>query len=253
MSDRKLRFLLGDKATAPGDISWDDLKFVVDQFRSAILSRYRERGGRSEKAQFSLVAIETGSVVPVLAYDDPLAPAVEDVTQAVMSRDFGALIPDTTSHLYEIERRMSSRNVRWAVSLSSRSPKKDEYVSEKRPLPEAPQFIEGWTVLYGECVRAGGEKPKIRLRLPNNTILSVPCTKNIAQQAATRLYRTIALKGAAKWRPDGMTVVEFRAQEWIPYKGGNVAQALKSLREVAGEPWRGKSVVDQYRALREDE
>lgn len=244
---------LGDQGTQPADISWDDLQFAVEHLKRAILSRNKERGeSGKEKIHFALTKLGRGSVIPTFDYDEQLEPAVKDVSRAVTKRELAGLAPATADHLYAIERRLRDRNIAWTVATGKRKPVKNQFVTRERPLPEPPAFVEGWTVIYGECIRAGGKPPVVRLAMQDGPPLSVKTTREIAQKAAMRLYRIIALKGPAKWRPEDMSVVEFQAEEWIPYEGESIEQSIRSLREVAGGPWHGKGVLETYRQLRKD-
>jgi hypothetical protein len=132
---------------------------------------------------------------------------------------------------------------------------------DKELFPEVGTF-RGDTVLYGECVRAGGEgRRTATLKLLNGERLTVRLrTKELAKELGHRLYQTVGLQGEAIWQTANNQIVEFRADALTEYTDRDegattprtTTQAFRDLSEAAGNRWENVDPEEFVKEQRRD-
>ena len=98
-------------------------------------------------------------------------------------------------------------------------------------LPEE-KYVRGETVLYGRVERVGGVEPKVRVRLSEHEAVSCHLSEEMAKHLGKQLYSTVGLQGQATWDADDLSVIYFRVDEILPFKGGGVVEGIRELREA---------------------
>lgn len=95
-------------------------------------------------------------------------------------------------------------------------------------------IIKGETTIFGEVKRAGGEEPRVTLKINNEYSLSFDVKKEIAQQLAGNLYKEVALTGIAKWDKTSYKVLDFRATEVSKIRDEKLSTTFKDLGRLFG-------------------
>jgi hypothetical protein len=118
-----------------------------------------------------------------------------------------------------------------------------------------PPRIAGPTTIYGEVIRVGGQRPRIRMRLLDDTEISCTAPKSLVQRLGARLYQVVGLEGQAQWETDRYTLVSFQADAIVDYDDtADVGTTLDELSRRFGKYFNDIRDVDAYvRSLREDD
>lgn len=75
--------------------------------------------------------------------------------------------------------------------------------------------VSGETTVYGEVTRAGGDKPRVTLKINDDYTLSFDINKEIAIQLASNLYKEVGITGKARWDKRSFKILEFYPKEVI--------------------------------------
>ena len=120
-------------------------------------------------------------------------------------------------------------------------------ISRERELFPSPLTLRGVTVLYGKCVRAGGEsKRTAQLRLLDDSLITIRLkTQDLAKRLGERLYQTVGLRGEAIWSAGEKRMLEkFRADELTNYtdrdtpeRKRSIVESFEALAKAAGTRW----------------
>jgi len=93
----------------------------------------------------------------------------------------------------------------------------------------------GDTTLYGEVLKAGGETPRVQIKINNDYTISFEVKKEIAIYLATKLYQEIGLKGNARWNTQSFKILDFKAESVIDVPKGDLRNSFKELNKLFGE------------------
>lgn len=93
-------------------------------------------------------------------------------------------------------------------------------------------ILRGDTTIYGKVLKAGGETPRVTLKINDSYTVSFEVKKSIAIQLATKLYSEIGLKGNAKWDKRNYKVLDFRADEIINIDENSLNESFKQLSSL---------------------
>ncbi len=143
------------------------------------------------------------------------------------------------------------------IGLYSFANDKSSLLAEIRPdvdlnLPLL-NIIRGNTVIYGKLTRVGGTPPKARLKLLNGEAISCIVSEQLAKRIGNRLYEIVGLAGEAKWDADDYALLHFKAHGIAPYEEGSLKEAVRQLRDSAGNAWQNvEDVEDSIEALRRE-
>lgn len=114
--------------------------------------------------------------------------------------------------------------------------------------PPESALIAGKTTLYGELRRIGGDQPKAHIRLftDGNIHGCDVSTPELAREIAQHLYKTIGVRGSAKWEVETMKLHSFCIEELTPYRQTTLTEAFDSLSEVAAKHYADLEDVDAF-------
>lgn len=119
-------------------------------------------------------------------------------------------------------------------------------IRSERELFPAPLTLRGGTVLYGSCIRAGGESRRTaQLRLLDGSLITIRLkTQDLAKRLGERLYQTVGLRGEAIWSGPNRELAKFRADELTPYTDRDtpehkrsIVESFEALAKAAGNRW----------------
>jgi len=99
--------------------------------------------------------------------------------------------------------------------------------------------VRGDTTLYGEVLKAGGENPRVQIKINDEYTISFDVKKEIAIYLATKLYKEVGLKGNAKWNTKTYKVLDFRAESIVDIEPTNIRDSFKELNKLFGDHLKG--------------
>ncbi len=251
--------LVGEHLT-PDKMSSRDVGLLissVEQMIASIVSRDNPALGIDEKdVVVGLASVHEGSYVLGFetVYESEAVRAYTTVTNAIATSNFRNLPTSSIEAVKQI--RTITRKYRTNTEFWLHNGQLTQLATVKPEMPiETEVFaLKGKTTLYGTVVRIGGEDPpRVTIRLVNNNQLFNCNILNrrgtglaIARQLGQRLYTRVGLRGTAHWNPNDMSLDYFVVEEITEYRGTGIAQALESLREVAGHYYEAVSDIDAF-------
>lgn len=250
----KLENAAGDKLT-PQRVELGDLLALLHGLRNAILLNAGIEDLERPPVGVSLVALETGSVVPVLRPATSLERSTDEVLEAIEKRAPGLL--NRPAALAAHKAFEVARERRWVVHLGGRG--RSVTVSELEPFPAPepepePAFVRGTTTLYGKCVMVGGPRtPRVKMTLLQGGSVELRASHDIARQLGQRIFEVVGIRGEATWNAETWRIVEFTPFEVLDYEQAPVEKAFAELREVIGDAFDTDAAIDRMRSLRSDE
>lgn len=99
----------------------------------------------------------------------------------------------------------------------------------------ASDLIKGETTIYGEVKRAGGEIPKVTLRINDEYSIHFEVRKEIAIQLATQLYKEVGLVGIATWDRTTYRVLDFKAKGIVNLESSSLNDTFNGLYNLLGD------------------
>lgn len=245
----------GSGAPTPVSTPAGELADLIAHIETAIVETARQLEVETSPGDtsVSVVAIGEGSNRLTLSVVLPLAIAASSISQAMETGDYSRLPMRAHRALHNISQQMIKKE--WAF-LFEPFPEQQiaaGSISSGNPVPDPDaRRIKGTTVVFGECIRVGGVKPKADLRIANRTdLLHATVTSAIAKTLARQLYEHVAIEGEATWEPDTWEIKEFEATRLVDYRGTqDPLAAFTELAKVAGKRWEGVDAGAYVRGLR---
>lgn len=91
--------------------------------------------------------------------------------------------------------------------------------------------------IFGELIKIGGETSKAWFELTNGQKIDFGITKEQAEELSPNLYKTIGLKGNAKWNVKTQNIISFKLYDILTYKSGNILKGLEKIRNISSGFW----------------
>lgn len=91
--------------------------------------------------------------------------------------------------------------------------------------------------IYGELIKIGGEHSKAWFELTDGQKIDFSITKEQAEELSPSIYKTIGLKGNAKWNVKTHHIVSFKLYDVLTYKPGNISKGLEKIRNISSGFW----------------
>ena len=125
-------------------------------------------------------------------------------------------------------------------------------ISRSNPIPpvQDKNNIRGHAELFGQCIRVGGDTPKVRLRLANGLAISADTNIQLAKDVAKHLYEDVMVSGEAIWDAETWVLVSFKLQSLEACDLPTPSAAFQKLAELVGNSWRNVDAVSFVRELR---
>lgn len=96
-------------------------------------------------------------------------------------------------------------------------------------------FLRGDTTIYGEVLKAGGDTPRVTLKIDDDYTVSFEVRKDIAIRLASNLYKEVGLQGSARWNRKTFKVVDFRADSVIFIEQASLTDTFAKLGKLFGD------------------
>jgi hypothetical protein len=205
----------------------------------------------------SLIAISRAeSNVLTLSVLDKAEEDARTISKAIASRDYHTIPRDAQKALHDMSQRIIKRNwiftVDGGTSFAERAViSQDNQVPE--PLP--PALVEGTTIVYGQCIRAGGlNPPRADIRLDRGgAMLRIIVDRQMAKALAARLYEDVGIEGLATWETDHWTITKFVATGLTAYQETDPVEAFERLSDATRGRWDNVSALKHVDSLRSGE
>lgn len=99
----------------------------------------------------------------------------------------------------------------------------------------ATDLIKGETTIYGEVKKAGGEVPRVTLRINGEYSIHFEVKKEIAIQLASQLYKEVGLIGTATWDRNTYRVLDFKAKGVVNLETPTLKDTFTGLYGLLGD------------------
>lgn len=245
MADNEFQLKIEGEDVTPYTVDIGDLADVLRALRGIVTAISRDIENEPDDI-LSLVAIGDGSDKLVLCGSPSTLHATRILTKALATNTTHRLPKPCHAHLRNLWKSTFDNGwdaCRFVGNISTIG--QGAILRSVELFPDALQY-RGSTIVYGDCVRVGGEGRKTaQLKLLDGTTLYIKLkTKQLAQEIGKRLYQTVGLSGEAFWAVETNALLEFRADFLTEYSDRNVdgtqrsiVQSLESLAKAAGNRW----------------
>ncbi|WP_207430587.1 hypothetical protein [Sabulibacter ruber] len=103
----------------------------------------------------------------------------------------------------------------------------------------------GDTTIYGTVLKAGGDTPRVTLKIDDDYTVSFEVSKAIVIKLAENLYKEVGLIGNAKWDKRTYKVVDFRAESIIFLEQATIQETFKELGQLYSKAFNKFDNVDR--------
>jgi hypothetical protein len=246
-----LKLKIDGKGVSPASLSIDDLFFIVQKYRDAVLAHAGEDGQLEADEVIALIAVEEGSAAPCLRI-----PIRIRETAYALTESLGTAEPQkhpTSAHriLAEISKRCQQRG----VFINLPAPRGKSFcIGAGCPfeVPEPLTFAEA-AVLYGTVRNVGGAMPHAEIVVDDARAVKVYGEETLIVELGKYLYKPVGLEGEGTYDANTHQLKSFRAFRKMEFEEGDLLAAFEELAAVSEGVWDGIDPVKYVQALRADE
>ena len=192
----------------------------------------QNQGLNSEDFVVGLVHIEKGSARLKFAstLSEVALAALLTVTSAISTCDYNKIPNSALIGLKDLSNYTSKHGCDLQIYKEGdfSAPLAEISANVSLSLPGAPT-VTGKTSIYGQIERIGGVEPKVVVRTLDNELLYCTLSAPLARILASSLYETVGLSGTATWELKSYRILEFNAEEIIPYQHGDLLSAFARM------------------------
>lgn len=235
----------------PISLPLDDLLFIVQHYRDAVLAQAGDSGRLEAGEVIALQGIEKGSAAPVLVVPHRYRAQAYALAESLATEQ--PQKHPTVAHriLADISKRCQQRG------LTLRLPRargKSYLIGAGHPfeVPPLPTFVES-TTLYGMVRSAGGATPHAELVLDHGRAISIHGPEELIIELARCLYQEVGLEGEGTYDAETHQLRSFRALRRTEFEGTDLLAAFEELAAVSDGAWNGIDPAEYVQALRADE
>lgn len=232
---------------APDSVRASDLADFLLSWEKAIRETAIAKGVLSpdvgvDQVVVSLVDIGPGSDALGLALSYEGLVGYQTINHAVRDEDYTAIPAGAHDSLHHVDRLADRRGWSIVMEAAAELGVVEATISREHPVP-APKVITatGETVIYGRLIRVGGIAPKAKLRLADDTDLTIDLTEAMAVQLGSkeRLYKDVGVEGVATWKVDNWQILSFKATRVMAYQPHlmDIDRAFQELARLSGGRW----------------
>jgi len=190
---------------------------------------------KKEEITISLVEIKSGSLQMDLTSTpaEPLNLAYQDFYEISKTNNWYALPPKSLKGLEGI------------TKFANRFQCKTKFISKngKDLITEIPndlsfikEPIQELTTICGKVVRIGGkEKITAQIEVPNEGLISVDLSEELARKLAQRLFEFVELEGELIWDPISEKIIRFKVYNFKPFSPNRAWEVIQELSEEFGK------------------
>ncbi|TGE04642.1 hypothetical protein [Hymenobacter fodinae] len=96
------------------------------------------------------------------------------------------------------------------------------------------EFLRGDTTIYGQVLKAGGDNPRVTLKIDDDYTVSFDVQREIAIKLASNLYKEVGMTGNARWHRKTYKVVDFRPERLIFIEQAPLTDTFNQLGKLFG-------------------
>ncbi|MDP1798371.1 MAG: hypothetical protein Q8K78_12845 [Planctomycetaceae bacterium] len=248
-ADIKLK--IDGTGVTPATLSLDDLLFIVEHYRNAIVAFAGDAGRLEAGEVIALMGVEKGSATPVVRAPERFRTLAYSLTESLHSKTFHQHPAPAHRILAEISKRCQQRGI-FVRLPGTRGKHFDIGAGHPFEVPPPPTFIES-TVLYGSVRSAGGAMPHAEIVTDNGRVVSVLADQALIIELAKCLYQTVGLEGDGTYDAETHQLKAFRALRRTEFEETDLLAAFEELAAVSEGVWDGIDPVEYVQALRDDE
>jgi hypothetical protein len=236
--EARIEIRLSGQDMAPGSIRSREIAEIIDAVEDMIASIVvRDHPElKKETIVIGLVNIRDESIGLQFSANlqELTLPATSRITKSISEENFGALPGSTITCLRKISDFTRKHQCDAEFYIQNGSRNLEAIITPETKIPDV-YPLQGETVLYGEITRVGGTDPKIQFKTIDDQLVYCSTTKSLAQQAGTRLYTQVGLRGVAEWNIESLKIENFNVTEILDYEQAPLPTVFAELFEIAGE------------------
>lgn len=253
MSDREdiMELRYTGATVRPDTVRAGELARLISATEESVLSVIEEELLDQDAVELHFVSLETGSVgLQFTSRKASAYQAFDRIAETVVQANYDRLASKAVSGLRVMHNFSKQHNSPLEFYSLRKSSEPIAVLAPAAVIQLTPR-ISGATTLYGEVIRVGGKRPRVRVRMLNGAELSCVTSKPIAQQLGQRLYHTVGLQGTAQWETDTFSIVQFEVTDILDYDDSPDDPIAQLSREF-GHYFDDITDVDAYvRSLRD--
>jgi hypothetical protein len=259
MDTSQFQLCVEGSGVTPATIDVADLVVLLSEFRKAVClaAGISQEGNEDGGPVVSLVSIEPGSSRLRLAASQVALAGAMLLTDAVRNETYSGVPLEARTSLARMSALVVKRE--WELTLGPESGYaegvRSATISRDHPVPDPDaDVMRGATTIYGRCMRVGGEKPVLRVKLAQTQeTISVEVSEELAKELGQHLYEDVAIEGEAIWRVSDWKIEAFRARRVLSYQPAPAAHAFEELATASNGRWDEIDAGEYVRRLRSEE
>ncbi len=222
----------------PSKVRASEVATLIASFERSILAIVREEHPELSE-DFVFISFdeikESSLALKCIAHKPQLyvAPAYSKLTVAFVNNNFNSLPNESIEDLRVIQR-FAKKHACDGVFLKN-GERLASFNSEVDISYNDEGIVKGETTIYGEVKKAGGETPRVQLKINDSYTISFEVKKDIAVHLASNLYKEVGLKGIARWDKKTFKILDFKAEGIIEVQENTLVDAFKELNTLFGD------------------
>ncbi len=232
-TDVQFELRLTGEASRPGGVTANEVIQLLRATQDMVIAIAKEDNPSIDQKSLAIypTAIDKGSfVIPFTSLrPDITIPAFLTARDAIETQNFDRLPEKARNAVISLRTIATNRN----ATIELRVPGQHPSVLTPATLISAPTVIER-TTLYGYVSDVGSKKPRVRLRLLNDSVVTCYVDVELARTIGPYLYSWRGFNGIAHWNVRTLEMEYFEIEEILPFEETPPNQAFAEIREEFG-------------------
>lgn len=230
-----------DGQISPEMLNVDELGEMFSKIQTAVFEIAKMEGVELDGPYFSLVEIEQGSLLTLVALSPVAVGFVNTLGESISSRDYRKIPRKAQKSLYSLSRKLVKHTWSLKVREVDDLGVGEWEISESNPVPEPeePGQMSGQTVTYGKLVWLNGEKKTAGFDLQDvdASRLSVKlANEEMVQRLDGGMYQTWRIEGKATWQVSDWNIIDFQVAD-VSLMKGDPSELFEKLAVESGGEW----------------
>ncbi|MFD3000113.1 hypothetical protein ACFS7Z_07060 [Pontibacter toksunensis] len=218
----------------PSKVRASEVAELITSFEAALLAVVKDNNYEFEDAEvlISFDAIQDKSLsIKCLAHSAKLVlPAFALVATSFTNAEFNNLPSASLEHLRKITK--FSKKHKCSGFLIQDGARLAEFDQNTEVTHSDAGTLRGDTTVYGMVLKAGGDNPRVTLKIDDNYTVSFDVKRDIAVKLAELLYKEVGLRGNARWDRKTYKVLDFRADAIVYLEQTDIQKTFQELGQL---------------------
>jgi hypothetical protein len=237
--DKLLKIKFEGRDMSPTTVSSNEFANIIAAYEDALNALIIKNNPTKGLLTFiSVIEVQNNSETIIFNpnYEDIILEAADEINIAISKKRHNSLPFETVKNLAVIQRFVRERDCKASLNGYDGITSAEITPDTNLDIDESFYFY-GDTTIYGILERLGGTKPKARIRLRNNKLLSVEISRSDAKELSKYIYEKVGFKGKAKWKKESREIESFKLKKLILMSNKPLNEKMKGLGDIFGKYW----------------